>query len=591
MKYYFLVFVVFFVSLNIAAQKVKFGKIDGTDLRMEVYPNDSSAEAVVLSDIGKFDSKQFTFFRHLRIKILKPSGTRWANKTLYVPNQAFIDGIVFNIKNGEMVKQKVSRDDIQEQELTKGNRVYKVFFPNVKVGSVIDLRYRYQGLPYEWRFQELVPVKYSELTIEPSPYIDFSINSYGFEPVETITPGHHWKAENVPAFTIEPFLSAYRNYLSTLEFDIRSVSYPGYYYKEYTASWESLNQRLYESQYVYSAMNNMPYLNEFAKSINDLNLSFSKKIDTAYTYIQQNIKWDQRMRYMTSNQHRQKFLKDHSGNSADINLALVALLNKMDIEAYPVAMSTRSHGYMHPINPSLRKLNYIIGYVEDDDGKQILLDATDPNCRPGTLPRRALNGQGRLISKDFTDWIPLTPVDKDSERCFLKIQMNKEGQTAQLDRGYSGYAFLDFQGNAKGKDERQISNIEESFPGLVIHNYNVRYKAEELSAHESISANISNLIDDFGQEVLLSPLMFSDLLENPLKRPDRKYPVDLGVPIQRAFTIMINYDDQYELKSLPESTKISLSNNMGSFSYMANKAMKGTIQIQVNFSLNQAVYM
>ena len=66
----------FTIILCVSAQKtpIKFGKIDMSDLQMEVYNLDTSAAAVVLCDYGHFDSKIFKFQRIIRIKILKKEG-------------------------------------------------------------------------------------------------------------------------------------------------------------------------------------------------------------------------------------------------------------------------------------------------------------------------------------------------------------------------------------------------------------------------------------------------------------------------------------------------------------------------------------
>ena len=45
--------------------------------------------------------------------------------------------------------------------------IYETSFamPNVNVGSVIDIEFKYNGLPYIWNFQRLIPVRHSELII------------------------------------------------------------------------------------------------------------------------------------------------------------------------------------------------------------------------------------------------------------------------------------------------------------------------------------------------------------------------------------------------------------------------------------------
>ena len=73
------------------------------------------------------------------------------------------------------------------------------------------------------------------------------------------------------------------------------------------------------------------------------------------------------------------------GNAADINLLLVAMLNKAGIEANPVILSTRENGFIAMAHPSLSDCNYVVARAVVD-GKQILLDATEPNLQAVAHP-------------------------------------------------------------------------------------------------------------------------------------------------------------------------------------------------------------
>src|SRR4030042_3861077 len=64
---------------------VKFGKIDRELLEMTVYEPDTSAEAVILCNYGRFDPVNFQFTNTIRIKILKKEGYYWANMVLTTP--------------------------------------------------------------------------------------------------------------------------------------------------------------------------------------------------------------------------------------------------------------------------------------------------------------------------------------------------------------------------------------------------------------------------------------------------------------------------------------------------------------------------
>jgi hypothetical protein len=70
-------------------EKPKFGKVSMADLKMTRYDKDTSAEAVILSDLGQtyFDYDQSTGFvmihdRFLRIKIITKDGYPFAYQSI-----------------------------------------------------------------------------------------------------------------------------------------------------------------------------------------------------------------------------------------------------------------------------------------------------------------------------------------------------------------------------------------------------------------------------------------------------------------------------------------------------------------------------
>ncbi len=146
-------------------QTASFGKVSIEELKMTTYEKDTAAEAVILSDIGKFDGQTLKFRRHLRVKVLKKSGLQWGNWIFNIPFKGEFKVFVFNLVNGQPVKEKAGNNEIYEEEVLNGFEVYKVFAPNVKVGSVIDIEYVHFGLPFEWWFQNRIPVVYNQLTV------------------------------------------------------------------------------------------------------------------------------------------------------------------------------------------------------------------------------------------------------------------------------------------------------------------------------------------------------------------------------------------------------------------------------------------
>ncbi len=248
-----------------AKAPIVFGKIDKADLEMKYYEPDSSAPAVILCDYGYFSANDYRFRRILRIKILKKEGLAWADKVFPTSMKSDIRGITYNLEEGEIVKEKLKSSSIFSERVNDDYYRMRVAMPNVKVGSVIDIEFGHPLIPKEWRFQDVIPVKWSELVLEPTTILRFRKNMFGYEPLY-INTENRYVGKDMPAFKAEPYMNSIENYITKFEFDILDINIPGYY-KTYTTSWEAIRVFLNDHEYFGKALTGAMYLNSVAKEI------------------------------------------------------------------------------------------------------------------------------------------------------------------------------------------------------------------------------------------------------------------------------------------------------------------------------------
>jgi len=111
------------VSFSAVAQKspVKFGNIPMEDMKMTVYPKDSSAEAVVLFDYGVAyitdDARTVNLYfeRHVRIKVLKKEGLHQADISIPLFHSGSAEESISNLK---AVTYNLEGDKIVESKLS-----------------------------------------------------------------------------------------------------------------------------------------------------------------------------------------------------------------------------------------------------------------------------------------------------------------------------------------------------------------------------------------------------------------------------------------------------------------------------------------
>jgi hypothetical protein len=581
------------------AQKapIKYGKISKDDLEMKVYPSDTTALAAILCDYGYFNSSQFQFVRTLRIKIFKKEGTSWGNQVFPVYSRANIRGITYNLENGEIVESKLKPESIFRERVTDDYYRTRIAMPNVKEGSIIDIEFNYNGLPNEWRFQEEIPVRWSELVIESSPYVTFRQNFFGFERLSENTPTR-WVAKDMPAFKKEPYMNSSKNYMTKYEIELLSISFPPSggnstgTYRDFSTTWEAVNNRLEEHSYFGKVLQGCAFLNNIAKEIEKKYTLPFDRLKAAHEAIKKAVKWNENESVFSSTENLSTAFNKKIGNSGDINLILIQLLKKLDFDVYPVALSTRSNGFLSPVSPSLDKLNYVVAYVLLDD-KKYFLDATEEFLPVGMLPRRCINLQGRIIDIKKSEPVDLMTTKKDKKLIQFDMKLGTDNVlTGKISTINYDYGALDFRKEYEkfNSKEEYLKNYESEHKGLSVSNFDItNLDSIYLPLKESYEVKIKNIATTAGNLVYINPLLFEQLTSNPFKTEDRKYPVDFVTPSEIIYLFKLELPEGAQVAELPKSLSLKLEG--GSATVLYQIATVGNfVQLSYKFVVNKAIF-
>ena len=582
-----------FLSIHaVWAQKapMKYGKVDQADLEMKVYPNDSSASAVVLCNYGYFDSNQMQFVHQMRIKILKEEGKERGNFFVPAEEKTGVKGQTVNLENGVPVVTKLSKEGIFIERITKDSYRARVSMPNVKVGSVLDVEFYYLGLPSYWSFQETIPVRWSELILEESIYFSFRKNFVGYNSLSETT-NDRWVGKNIPAFKSEPYINNVENYLTRFDIEISSIHIPGIYYKDYATSWEDVAKILREDDSFggqFSSFN--LFLNGIAKEIKASTTTPEERMSKAYEAIKK-IKWNKSETIWLNSLGINSAFSKKTGNSADINLMLVILLRKLDIDANPLVLSTRKNGILG-YSVSLRKLNYVIANVQIAD-KTYELDATEDNLPLGMLPKRTINGRGMVIKKESVEWVDLTPQKKSKSYSVLNLQLTPDG-TMKGDwvKSSLDYAALDQRDHYKSfnSEDDYLKSIESKHIGLSIENYKITgIDSIQQPLKEIFNINLKNRVTKANNQLFINPFLFDKYTENPFKAEQRVYPVDFTTPIEKSQLFTLELPAGYSIDQLPKNIKMSLPDNTASFQ-MISSLTENKVQVLFKLFINKPVF-
>ncbi len=653
MKTYFKLLASIFLCVNsVIAQenpKIKFGKISEEELNMKVYAPDTSAEAIILFDDGnssvKYDVSlnrfMLRFERLTRIKVLKESGKQWGNFhiLLYSYSQTHeeirgIDGISYNLENGKIVKSDLKKDGIFKERENKYFETAKISLPSVKIGSVIDLKYTlYSPLLWNlqpWSFQYSIPVKWSHLYLEYPEYFNYNHSARGYYPLHSNNQGtkteninytatyqtagtalngggqrekvnesisyiartFDFTAKEVPAIKEEPFCTTLSNFTTRIKFELRSTDFLkiGGTIKNYTNTWESISKELFDAEDFGGQIKGGNFLENDVKQITSGIKDEMTKVIALYSYIQKNVKWDKYKDYSTSQPLRKTFA-DKTGNSADLNLLLLVMLQKAGIEANPVILSTRDHGILIPQYPSISDCNYVVIRAMID-GKPLFLDVTEPKLPAGQLPLRCMNGKGILIDKNIPGEIPLNSTISTSSTSVM-LEM-KEGKFIGKAISYlSGNEAFNFRNEIKeaGGDKEQFEKLKNNskeieYIDFVYNNIDSLYKPVEKKYNFSITEGT----EGDNSIVYLNPILFGKWLRNIFTSPTRTYPVDFGIPFTESYKLVLEIPAGYKVEELPKSKSMILGEKDGKFIYTVGQ-MENRIIINLRLSIEKPLFL
>jgi Domain of Unknown Function with PDB structure (DUF3857) len=636
-------------SLSLFAQDapIKFGKIDIADLQMKSYPKDTSAEAVVLGDVGRayFEYSQNNGFqvvyeRHRRVKILKKSGYNWATIKvgLYVTKNNNgkeelydLKGVTYNLENGQIVKDKLEKESIFTDKADDNHTVKRFAFSKVKEGSIIEYSYKIRSDFYynfrDWTFQSAIPVAWSEFSVAVPEYFTYRQIQQGYErmiineakngqvsyllhipgafsdasntirsaatseSVSINTKEFRWAMKDLPAIREEPFMTTIDDYVSKIEFELSSSQFPGSNYKSYSESWESLNTRLMEHEYFGLQLNRSGYLKEMVSTIKASSKDTLAQIGMAYNLVKQAMTWNERETFYVETTLKKAF-DAKTGNVADINLLLVVLLRELGYDANPVILSTRDNGRVLDSYVLLSRFNYVIAHV-DMGGKDLLLDATAMQTPVGILPMRCLNGQGRLIGKNNTRWVNLQSSYKNAETIIGNFELNTDG-TAKGNLAIAHVGYNNIRERRKFVKEGKEKYIEEYKKKAT----NWQIDKTELENLDDVTNSfvrkhdltVSDLATVAGERIYFNPIMYNPQKENPFKNPERKFPVDFGALIEETTIANYNIPEGYVVEEMPKSAKIALPDDGGRFTYIIGISAEGKISISSKVSLKKTMY-
>jgi hypothetical protein len=600
---------------------IKFGKPNPADFTAAPFVGDSAAAAVILCDyasarveMGANGSLQAVTDRTTRIKILKKAGYSWATVEIpLITGAQKLVGLRGFTYNGATEKIKLEDDGKFTDDVNKHVHIRKFTMPNVHEGSVIEFTYSIvsgvtMGLP-DWQFQHSIPVRWSEYRVNYPDYFNYKTVMRGYLPLTvreqdlgstimgnraTRTMRYRWAMRDVPALREEPYITTMHDYAARMDLELASFYAPGIGGKDFTGTWEKIDANLLQDENFGLQLARGGFMKEaVAKLALGANSTMEARVTAIHGLVRDAMKYNEYETIYSSTPLRKTFLEVHRGNSADINLLLIATLRAADIDANPVLLSTREHGHLAMDFPLSSRFNYVVAHVALPDGKDLLLDATAPLMPSGMLPERCLNQVGRLVMPEgkASRWLDLTPSQRRVHYQQVQLALSPEGAlSGKVHEEYSGYAGataraeLETLGETKYRTQFAGKHTAWTMPKFTVSeranllkplvlDYEFAQPAEEAA----VGSLYLNPFSEFASE------------QNPFRHENRTFPIDFGALQEETVLLTLSLPAGYELAEMPKPAVVDLPDNGGRFFYTI-AASGSTVNITSRLSLRKPVY-
>lgn len=601
--------------------KYDYGDVMRADRELTVAPGDSSAEAYVLFDLLRLGMIQdndgrpiLQEYRHRQLKLLRESSFDRADvEFVYYRERENISTIKAQIHLPDGKTIKIPRKDMIRERYDDDRDIWKFTFPNVTEGAILEYAYTKSDegitIPSRYYFQEDIPVRWAEyraLIPEYFNYVSLSnaakytvnsvTNQQGMFGSKTINHSKiRWAYGDLPAFTDQPYVNNFRDYIPHVRLQLASVRYPSQPVRKIFSDWKETTDKLMEYQEFGKAFSNKGNYNKVWKDVESLVAGAEtdmEKISALYNFVAGRISWDGSYSIL-SDRTPNKVYEAASGTSGEMAILLLSLLREAGVEAQPLLVPLRNYGSPVELYPLMNQFDHLM-VLANANGKSILLDPNDIQRPPG-LPRfSALNGRAFVADPANPHWIDVD-VPRATQTIMATVVLDESGM-AEVDvrsRLNSYYAF-----NGRNRLDEMEEDAElpivvsamDAFPELEVVSHEVEQSDEisgPLNLNMKLKVPMGQQIDDF---IYFQPIICPVLSKKLADVETRLYPVDFGYPWVERYISDITLPEGYVVEELPTSTR--LKSEDGSMVCTMAVEDKGAGKLSLNFtvSINRTVY-
>ncbi len=613
-------------------------KITLKDFSIHNLQVDSNSNALVLFDIGSTEFEgntkgDFTLVYKETKRILIKNRNAFDFATVKIPiymggtkyeEEEFCDfqAATYNVENGQITETKLDKASLFKEKYNEYYNIKKFTFPNLKEGSIIEYKFTVKSPYYEhlrnWQFQDEYPTLWSQYQVTIPPMFNYIKQQKGnlkytidsishifknysivdinntraseFYTVSGNATSAIWAIKEVPSIKKEEFCSSNKNYVSKISFNLYSIKFSDDYTKFIIKDWQKTTADILKLQGYQSLNDNNSWIKgELATIVSD-NISQLDQAKKVFAYVRDNFSCTDHHTFKPSKEIKQTF-KSKSGNVADINILLLAMLHNLGLKTDPVMLSTRNNGVAYEAMPILEEYNYVIARLMLDS-TAYYLDASQNTLGFGKIPIECLNGTGRILNAKRPILVSLS-ADSTTEKSSTSVYIYNDsiqGSIGTISKNYGYYSSIDLREKIATEGEKGFAKeITKSYTSFINTS---DLKIDSLKLYDEPLHIQYDLKLKFGEDdiVYLNPFLTEGIIKNPFAATDRMYPVEMPYTRNSLYLFTMEIPNGYTVDELPKSARANLNDTDGGmFEYLIGKNAE-KIQLRCKLILNKTFY-
>lgn len=627
MKKYFLLLLLT-TCMAVQAQDIepnlKWGKPTDEELKMTEYAADKDADAVVLyrkTDVYYlFINGDFRVFYNIkaRYKVLKPEGKRVADQEFYYRlgdqrAKEIVSGLkatAYNLENGKVVKTKMDRKMVNEEQIDKHHKMMKFSVPQVSVGTVLEFEYciesDYYGDIRDWHAQEDVPVLYTTYILSIPDWFSFNIEETGMNRLESNeTPEsmslqlgndvehlavtvHTFTGRNLPAVKGDDYVWYAYDYSNKVTAELRGIYVPGAVHKNYSTEWEDIDQQLMADDDFGGRLKSSSPLKAEIQAAGIPGIADKKeRIAAVWNLLKSKVRWNNG--YALWGKSASKILKEGTGTNADINFLLINMLHDAGIESTPIVMRLRSSGKLPLTHASIKYLNTFVVGIHMTDSTMSYIDGSSVDGYLDVLPANLLVDRARAVQKDAPGyWVNLQQQARGRIVTTIRGNLRADGLLeGQMNSQRSEEAAASLRRSwRQAKDSvEQIQKLQER-NGITILSYRADGR-QDFSPLVKEEMTFTKQVDATDDIIYLNPLILVPEKESPFTADTRTLPIEFPYKQVEVQNVIITLPEGYMVEETPKPLLIRLD---GATARIVCSVQEGHINVQYQMTINKTFF-